>query len=58
MTGEEREYWSTECLPPPVGETGKPVFVPVRPGFGQTAGKTGCEDEWIDAMESRYGGQW
>lgn len=29
--------------------------VPVRPGYGQAAFKAGCEDEWIDAMKSRYG---
>ena len=58
MTPEEREYWNTECLPPPVDDHGKPVFVPVRPGFAAEAAKAGCEDEWIDAMKSRYGGQW
>jgi hypothetical protein len=32
--------------------------VPVRPGYGQAAYKAGCEDEWIDRMSSRYGGEW
>lgn len=32
--------------------------VPVEPGFGQAAYKAGCEDEWIDRMTSKYGGDW
>ena len=36
----------------------RPCSVPVRPGYGQAAFKAGCEDEWIDRMASRYGGEW
>lgn len=32
--------------------------VPVEPGYGQAAFKAGCEDEWIDRMTSKYGGEW
>lgn len=63
----ERKWWMNQCQAPPVDEYGRPVFygvrcplppVPVRPGFGQAAYKAGCEDEWIDAMQARYGGNW
>lgn len=36
----------------------RPCHVPVRPGYGQHAYRTGCEDEYIDRMASRYGGEW
>ena len=36
----------------------RPCPVPVKPGYGQAAYKAGCEDEWIDRMRSRYGGEW
>lgn len=36
----------------------RPCPVPVKPGMGQAAYKAGCEDEWIDRMQSRYGGEW
>jgi hypothetical protein len=36
----------------------RPCPVPVRPGYGQAAYKAGCEDEWIDRMSARYGGDW
>jgi len=36
----------------------RPCPVPVKPGYGQAAFKAGCEDEWIDRMQSRYGGEW
>lgn len=32
--------------------------VPVRPGYGQAAYRAGCEDEYIDRMNARYGGEW
>lgn len=34
--------------------------VPIKPGnhFAAAAFKAGCEDEWIDRMKSRYGGEW
>jgi hypothetical protein len=69
----EQAWWATRCQTPPVDEHGRFIFfgvrnpatparaalaVPVRPGFGQAAFKAGCEDEWIDAMQSRYGGNW
>jgi hypothetical protein len=33
---------------------------PVRPGNHNAAAayRNGCEDEWIDRMNSRYGGEW
>ena len=37
---------------------GRPCPVPVKPGYGQAAYKAGCEDEWIDRMRDRYGGEW
>ena len=40
------------------GSTARPCPVPVKPGYGQAAFKAGCEDEWIDRMQSRYGGEW
>lgn len=36
----------------------RPCTVPVRPGYGQAAYRSGCEDEWIDRMNARYGGDW
>lgn len=36
----------------------RPCPVPVRPGYAQSAYRAGCEDEWIDRMQSRYGGEW
>jgi hypothetical protein len=36
----------------------RPCLVPVRPGYGRAAYKAGCEDEWIDSMSARYGGEW
>lgn len=38
----------------------RPCPVPVRPGNhnAQAAYKAGCEDEWIDRMQARYGGEW
>ncbi len=36
----------------------RPCPVPVRPGYGQAAYRAGCEDEWIDRMSARYGGEW
>lgn len=38
----------------------RPCPVPVRPGNhnAQAAYKSGCEDEWIDRMSARYGGEW
>ena len=36
----------------------RPCHVPVLPGYGQHAYRTGCEDEWIDRMSARYGGEW
>jgi hypothetical protein len=36
----------------------RPCHVPVLPGYGQHAYRTGCEDEWIDRMAARYGGDW
>ena len=36
----------------------RPCHVPVLPGYGQAAYKAGCEDEWIDRMAARYGGDW
>lgn len=32
--------------------------VSVRPGYGRAAYAAGCEDEYIDAMKARYGGEW
>lgn len=32
--------------------------VPVRPGWGPQAFKRGCEDEYIERMNARYGGEW
>ncbi len=36
----------------------RPCPVPVKPGFGQSAYRAGCEDEWADRMSARYGGEW
>lgn len=33
----------------------RPCTVPVRPGYGQAAYKAGCEDEYDNEMEARYG---
>ena len=49
-TGEEPDTETTS--------EARPCPVPVRPGFGQEAYKAGCEDEWIDRMQARYGGDW
>jgi len=29
--------------------------VPVRPGYAAAARRAGCEDEWSNAMQARYG---
>jgi hypothetical protein len=39
-------------------EQGRPCPVPVKPGYGQAAYRAGCEDEWSDRMNARYGGEW
>jgi hypothetical protein len=41
----------------PAGES-RPCPVPVCPGYGQAAYRAGCEDEWIDRMAAKYGGEW
>lgn len=48
----------TKTAPLPEPRDARPCPVPVRPGFGKAAYKAGCEDEWIDRMKSRYGGEW
>jgi hypothetical protein len=50
-------YFGVRCPLPPTRRQ-RECSVPVRPGFGQAAFKAGCEDEWIDRMDSRYGGNW
>lgn len=32
-----------------------PCTVPVRPGYAAAARRAGCEDEYDNAMEARYG---
>lgn len=54
---EELRLQPEEPELPPVVEA-RPCHVPVRPGYGQAAYRAGCEDEWIDRMASRYGGEW
>jgi hypothetical protein len=29
--------------------------VPVKPGYASAARRAGCEDEWSNAMQARYG---
>lgn len=36
----------------------RPCPVPVKPGYGQAAYRAGCEDEWSERMNARYGGEW
>lgn len=38
----------------------RPCPAPVRPGANNAAAarRLGCEDEWIDRMSGRYGGEW
>jgi hypothetical protein len=38
----------------------RPCPAPVRPGSHNAAAayRAGCEDEWIDRMAARYGGEW
>lgn len=38
----------------------RPCPVPVKPGAANAAAayRAGCEDEWIDRMNARYGGEW
>lgn len=38
----------------------RPCPVPVKPGSHNAAAayRAGCEDEWIDRMAARYGGEW
>jgi len=35
-----------------------PNTVPVRPGYAAAARRAGCEDEWENAMEARFGEGW
>lgn len=35
-----------------------PNTVPAKPGNGNAAYKAGCEDEWSNEMNVRYGGEW
>jgi len=46
-------------IEPPVAEA-RPCPAPVRPGSHNAAAafRLGCEDEWIDRMNARYGGEW
>lgn len=48
-----------EPAPAPADEA-RPCPVPVRPGIHNAAAayRNGCEDEWIDRMNARYGGEW
>ena len=32
--------------------------VPVRPGYASAARRAGCEDEYDNAMQARYGDGW
>jgi hypothetical protein len=38
----------------------RPCPAPVRPGMhnANAARRLGCEDEWVDRMKNRYGGEW
>ena len=36
----------------------RPNTVPVRPGYAAAARRAGCEDEWENAMQARYGDGW
>lgn len=38
----------------------RPCPAPVRPGWHNAAAarRLGCEDEWIDRINARYGGEW
>lgn len=49
----------TEQRIEPEGEA-RPCPAPVRPGSHNAAAarRYGCEDEWIDRMNARYGGEW
>ena len=55
MVDTDREAEDAEQAP--AGEA-RPCDVPVRPGSQNyaAASKRGQEDEWIDSMASRYGG--
>lgn len=57
MVDPEREAEDAEQEP--AGEA-RPCDAPVRPGShnADAAYRAGQEDEWIDAMQSRYGGDW
>ena len=46
-----------KVLEPEAANDARPCPVPVRPGSHNAAAayRAGCEDEWIDRMESRYG---
>jgi hypothetical protein len=41
-------------------EQGRPCPAPVKPGYraADAAYRSGCEDEHIDRMNARYGGEW
>ena len=49
-----------EAVEKPANDEARPCPVPVRPGsrWAAAAYRAGCEDEWIDRMESRYGEGW
>jgi hypothetical protein len=53
---EQREMDSWVILEPCRIPT--PLSVPATPGNAAAAYRNGCEDEWIDRMNNRYGGEW
>lgn len=38
----------------------RPCPVPIKPGSHNAAAayRAGCEDEWADRMQAKYGGEW
>ena len=57
MVDPEREAEDAEQ---PVEGEARPCSTPIRPGAHNAAAayRRGEEDEWIDSMASRYGGEW
>lgn len=48
-------FYGVRCPLPP-SRRQRECTVPVRPGYGPAAYAAGCEDEWIDRMTFRFGG--
>lgn len=53
-------YWGIGHPDSPANRRARRCDAPVKPGSHNAAAayRLGCEDQWIDEMANRYGGDW